>query len=729
MSHRARRLFCLVLLALLTGAARSRADESSPYGINIHAPQGAELQLLLDRAEAAGLGWVRVDMVWAYVEPSQGVFDWSAYDAIATAAQAHGLQIYATLAYTPAWATHGPELFGVPDNPADWADVCFRAARHFEGSIHYWGMWNEPNLPQFWAGTMQQYIDVILKGGADAIHAGNPAAKVGGPDLAHLQSAGWFTWLQQSIEQAGSRIDFVTHHLYDTTGNRAVTKKLEDSTLFGDRPNLWSVTPPSVREVLLATGWLGKPFWLTESGWASNQVGESAQAAYYTGLLTDWLTGLPNRDWLQKIFFYEAKDSTDTTVPAWGMLRADGSGKPAYTAYRDFIVRNSPAVDDARLVADNFPDHMEAGQSIVVEVTFENSGPTTWTAAAGYKLGAVGDQDSFAATRQLLGPGESIAPGQQKTFAIRLTAPATPGFYPSTWQMVHEGLRSFGATLARGVTVDPAPTPAVRDLALLGGRFRVEVSWRDHAKRAGFGRALRGTDETGFFWFFDPANTELVVKMLDGGPVNGQYWSFYGALSDVEYWIDVTDTATGATREYHNPEHNVCGGADTKTFPSATKKAAGAATAELPAPLGLPSLEAGAAVGAVDLPAAANALTTATTATAGPCVADAQSLCLLSGRFRVSATFRNPNDGTNGVGQSVPGSDQAGTFWFFSPANTELVVKLLDGRAVNGKYWAFYGALSNVAYTVTVQDLATGVSKVYKNRQGNLCGLADTAAF
>jgi hypothetical protein len=712
MSHRARRLLSfalLALIALLAGAARSRADEASPYGINIHAPQGAELQLLLDRTQAAGLGWVRIDFVWADVEPSPGVFDWSVYDNIVAAAQAHGLQIYATLAYSPAWATHGPEFYGVPDNPADWADVCFRAAQHFAGSIQYWGMWNEPNLSQFWTGSMQQYIDIILIGGADAIHAGNPQAKVGGPDLAHLQSADWFTWLQQSIQQAGSsRLDFVTHHIYDSSGNRAVTKKLNDSTLFGGQPGLWSVVPPSVKEVLVATGWFGKPFWLTETGWASDQVTEGAQAAYYTGLLTDWLTGVPQQNWVAKIFFYEAKDSADTTVPRWGMLREDGTGKPAYDAYHAFIVQNTKTVDAAQLVASDLPTRMEAGQTIVVQATFKNTGSTTWTAAAGYKLGAVGDQDSFAAPRQLLGAKDSIAPGQQKTFSLRMTAPSTPGFYPTTWQMVHEGVHFFGDTLARGVTVDAAPPPAARDLALLGGRFKVEVSWRDHTSRAGFGRALPSTDETGFFWFFDPSNTELVVKMLDGGPVNGEYWSFYGALSDVEYWLDVTDTVTGAVREYHNPEFNVCGGADTQVFPSATKKAA--ATDSISANPGILGISGRAA-------------------TSGPCVADATSLCLLAGNFRVSVAFRNPNDGTTGVGQAVPGSDEAGTFWFFSPANTELVVKLLDGRALNGKYWAFYGALSNVGYTVTIEDLVTGAQKVYHNRQGNVCGVADTGAF
>ncbi|HEV7519272.1 MAG TPA: beta-galactosidase, partial [Thermoanaerobaculia bacterium] len=146
MSHHARFSLCLLLTLVIVGGVSAHAGELSPYGVNIHAPQGAELELLLDRAQAAGLGWVRIDFVWAYVEPRQGVFDWSIYDNIAAAAQARGLEIYATLAYSPAWATRGPEFFGVPDNPADWADVCFRAARHFQGSIRYWGMWNEPNL-------------------------------------------------------------------------------------------------------------------------------------------------------------------------------------------------------------------------------------------------------------------------------------------------------------------------------------------------------------------------------------------------------------------------------------------------------------------------------------------------------------------------------------------------------------------------------------------------------
>lgn len=104
-----------------------------------------------------------------------------------------------------------------------------------------------------------------------------------------------------------------------------------------------------------------------------------------------------------------------------------------------------------------------------------------------------------------------------------------------------------------------------RTLCLLDGRFQVEVEWRT-ADGEGRGTARAGTDETGFFWFFGPDNLELVVKALDGRAINGRYWLFYGALTNVEYWLTVTDTATGAQRVYYNPPGEICGRGDTAAF-------------------------------------------------------------------------------------------------------------------------------------------------------------------
>jgi hypothetical protein len=54
---------------------------------------------------------------------------------------------------------------------------------------------------------------------------------------------------------------------------------------------------------------------------------------------------------------------------------------------------------------------------------------------------------------------------------------------------------------------------------------------------------------------------------------------------------------------------------------------------------------------------------------------------------------------------------------------------MLDGRQVNGRFWVFYGALSDVAYTITVTDTETGTHKEYRNPPGEICGRGDTAAF
>jgi len=48
---------------------------------------------------------------------------------------------------------------------------------------------------------------------------------------------------------------------------------------------------------------------------------------------------------------------------------------------------------------------------------------------------------------------------------------------------------------------------------------------------------------------------------------------------------------------------------------------------------------------------------------------------------------------------------------------------------VNGRYWVFFGALTNVAYTITVTDTTTGTQKQYTNPQGRLASVADTSAF
>lgn len=91
--------------------------------------------------------------------------------------------------------------------------------------------------------------------------------------------------------------------------------------------------------------------------------------------------------------------------------------------------------------------------------------------------------------------------------------------------------------------------------------------------------------------------------------------------------------------------------------------------------------------------------------------------------------WRNYNDGSTGAGQAVGLTSDSGYFWFFNSANVELMMKILDGTAVNGHFWVLYGALSDVEYTIQINDTQGSGAKTYRNPAHNLASVADVNAL
>jgi hypothetical protein len=56
-------------------------------------------------------------------------------------------------------------------------------------------------------------------------------------------------------------------------------------------------------------------------------------------------------------------------------------------------------------------------------------------------------------------------------------------------------------------------------------------------------------------------------------------------------------------------------------------------------------------------------------------------------------------------------------------------VKVLDARSINGHFWVYYGALSNVEYTLRVTDTTTGEVRTYQNPAGAFASRGDVEAF
>lgn len=109
--------------------------------------------------------------------------------------------------------------------------------------------------------------------------------------------------------------------------------------------------------------------------------------------------------------------------------------------------------------------------------------------------------------------------------------------------------------------------------------------------------------------------------------------------------------------------------------------------------------------------------------------AAAPALCLQGGRFRAEVAWRVPATGAEGRGTPVPRTGDTGTFWFFAPGNIELIVKVLDGRGINGHFWVFYGSLTDIQFDLTVIDTVTGQRRTWHNPAGTLASRADTEAF
>ena len=272
-------------------------------------------------------------------------------------------------------------------------------------------------------------------------------------------------------------------------------------------------------------------------------------------------------------------------------------------------------------------------------------------------------------------------------------------------------------------------------LCLRDDRFEVQVHWKNNARAGDYGIGssvpVAVSDESGLFWFFSPANIELVVKVLDGRAHNGNHWVFYGALSDVEYWITVRDVVAGARRTYHNTQGRICGENDTKAFSQSAVAAVGASAGES----GVPG-----AAGVDLLRVEALPFEPARVARpghgGGHCEPGPQRLCVLDNRFSLEVRFIDPNESNPGVDPEKAATvlpslttAETGFFWFFNSSNIELAAKVLDGRASNGRFWLLYGGVSDVEYTLTVTDTVTGASKSYRNEQGSICGEVDTEAF
>lgn len=147
---------------------------------------------------------------------------------------------------------------------------------------------------------------------------------------------------------------------------------------------------------------------------------------------------------------------------------------------------------------------------------------------------------------------KAIGPGERIVFDVDLV-PTQLGNFQSFLSVNGGDLWDLDASVAPVISC----TPGTAVTCLADDRFQTRVFWRTQFGTRGPAPLVPVTsDDSGLFYFFDQNNWELLLKVLNGCPVNNHFWVFAGATTNVEVTVTVVDTQTQDVKTYFNPLGN-----------------------------------------------------------------------------------------------------------------------------------------------------------------------------
>lgn len=296
-----------------------RGKHNVDLGVNIHCDYSPHLV----KVKEMGANWVRMDLNWSSIEPKRGRWDFSNPDMVIANAEKLNLKVYASLISTPKWETVSGEPNAVPQM-MDWLIFVKAISERYKNRISVYGIWNEPNLEEFWQGSTEQYIEILLKPSYAVIKAISPSSQVAAPELAHLYSAklGISDFLMQlNRRDALKSFDILSHHLY---GDEDFNSKLFGFGILGVKYK------SGLLQMISDAGITDKDIWITELG--SNVADHNEK--FQNDVILKQLETLENIPRVKKVFIYHFMDD-NIHKEKWGLLRSDESLRPVYQSLKE----------------------------------------------------------------------------------------------------------------------------------------------------------------------------------------------------------------------------------------------------------------------------------------------------------------------------------------------------------------------------------------------------------
>ena len=371
--RRAAALTAFALVALFAaGVVAPAASAGVAKGIAVVPSQAEGLDPVFVRSLTREIGgslgsdWVRLQAIWADLEPAQGAYSeqgFAALDALVASFRGAGVRVMLTVSSTPHWAsdrtwwTRPPRGYAEGHQPfypvseqalPAFSDFAEHLARRYAGKVRAVEVWNEPNLwmflyPQRTASDPLYGVHAYLRM-LKAFHKGVARVRTGmrvvagttgpvGLNDVYRTSPQRFA---RALKRAGAAryFDAYSHHPYTPGGT---IYKAPDQP-----PNDPSTTVTLYNLRTLLRVFPSKPFYLSEYGYSTRpnllfgiSVSEARQARYLKAAYA--VAGRYSQ--VKMLAWYLLRDQPAPGGGAeygvyTGLRRLDGSKKPAWYAFR-----------------------------------------------------------------------------------------------------------------------------------------------------------------------------------------------------------------------------------------------------------------------------------------------------------------------------------------------------------------------------------------------------------
>jgi hypothetical protein len=240
---------------------------------------------------------------WASLEPIRGQWDFNRLDKYIALSLKHGIEPVLVLGNSPVWASSRPfersaYRYGGAAEPrslSDWENYVRIVATRYRGKVRYYEIWNEPNLTQFYSGSVKTMLELTRVAHA-SLKDVDPRIQVLSPSPTEQRG---IKWLDEFLRLGGGDyVDIIAYHFYVRP---APPEKMV--TLIGD-----------VRLLMDRYGQGAKPLWNTESGWDILNAGQDSTVsdALSSNLAADFVARALVLNWVSGVsrFYWYAWDNT-----------------------------------------------------------------------------------------------------------------------------------------------------------------------------------------------------------------------------------------------------------------------------------------------------------------------------------------------------------------------------------------------------------------------------------